>query len=438
MTGSDLLVVVPHSGIVIPPEITIEDLSDAFPARMEHIDWYTQWLYDFRDILSNRQLVFPYCSILLEANRDPDDIDASVPVHDVDNRPIYRAGCEPSAAMRKSWSEKYLKTFHCSIEQHITAGTALLFDGHATVTARGMADHQIELMNVQHSDRDEKPLYYCPDALVETYAAELRKRLPDVLVTVNASDFVSVHGHVCAAHSVNAMKRIGARVPAFIQETNQRLYRNDDGTPNLLQINRLRQAFAESLMQTLNSLQASQRARMIDLHMGIGRQTYDYDCGVQALKSVMGYFSVDVPTDELMAVLGTSEDGTPPQAMIAAAQQYGFTVESGTQWSLNQVRQHVDAGSPVIVLLQAWADRYMTIDDWRRNWDDGHYAIVIGFNKDVLLFEDPASIRRTWLREREFLARWHDVEPKTGKKYEHFGMVLLGKQPAKLSLEHMD
>ena len=98
----------------------------------------------------------------------------------------------------------------------------------------------------------------------------------------------------------------------------------------------------------------------------------------------------------------------------------------------------MDAGTPVIVLLQAWADRYMTLDDWRRDWDDGHYAIVIGLNKDVLLFEDPSTIRRTWLREREFLARWHDVDTKTGEKYEHFGMVLLGKQPAKLSLEHMD
>ncbi|PKN04375.1 MAG: hypothetical protein CVU74_07175, partial [Deltaproteobacteria bacterium HGW-Deltaproteobacteria-9] len=113
-------------------------------------------------------------------------------------------------------------------------------------------------------------------------------------------------------------------------------------------------------------------------------------------------------------------------------------VKSGTQWSLNQVKQYVDTGTPVIVLLQAWAERYMTIDDWRRDWDNGHYAIVIGLNKDVLLFEDPATIRRTWLREREFLARWHDIDMRTAEKYEHFGMVLLGKQPAKLSLEHMD
>ena len=437
MTGSDILVVVPHSGVVIPPEISLEDLSDEFTVLIKNVDWHTQWLYDFRDILANRHLVFPYCSILLEANRDPADIDESVPLHDVFGRPIYRKGYEPSASMRATWSDKYLKAFHRNIEENISAGAGLLFDGHSTMTARGIADNQIDLMNFQQTDRDEKPLYYCPDVIVETYAAELRKRLPDVLVTVNGSEYVTVHGHVCAAHSVNAIKRVGTRAPAFIQETNEHLFKNEDGTPNVGQINRLRRTFAESLTQTIQSLQESQKMSMIDLH--IGKQIYDYDCGVQALQTVMTYYGVEIDRDELMRTLGTTEEeGTPPQAMIAAAQSYDFEVKSGTQWSLNQLKQYVDAGTPVIVLLQAWADRYMTLDDWRRNWDNGHYAIVIGGNKDVLLFEDPATIRRTWLREREFLARWHDMDTKTGEKYEHFGMVLLGKQPAKLSLEHMD
>ena len=52
-------------------------------------------------------------------------------------------------------------------------------------------------------------------------------------------------------------------------------------------------------------------------------------------------------------------------------------------------------GIPVIVLLQAWADRFMTLEDWRNDYDDGHYAIVIGFSKGVILFEDPSSFRRT-------------------------------------------
>lgn len=173
MTGSDILVVVPHSGVAIPPEISLDDLTDEFSALIKNVDWYTQWLYDFRDILANRQMVFPYCSILLEANRDPAEIDECVPVKDVFGRSVYRGGCEPSASMRAAWSEKYLKPFHRSIEENISAGAGLLFDGHSTVTARGVADNQIDLMNFQHTGRDEKPLTYCPDVIVETYAAEL-------------------------------------------------------------------------------------------------------------------------------------------------------------------------------------------------------------------------------------------------------------------------
>lgn len=437
MTGPDVLVVVPHSGVSIPPEISLEDLTDDFTALLKNVDWYTQWLYDFRDILGNRQLVFPYCSILLDANRDPEDVDQCVPVQDVFGRPIYHPAYEPSASMRAAWSNKYLKPFHRSIEENIIAGAGLIFDGHSTITARGVADNQIDLMNFQHTQHDDKPVYYCPDIIVETYAAELQRRLPDVRVTINASEYVHVHGHICAAHSVNALKRIGARAPAFIQETNERLFKNDDGTPDVHRINRLRRAFAESLAAALQSLHESQKVTMIDLH--IGKQIYDYDCGVQALLNVMTYYGTEVDRDELMLTLGTTEEsGTPPPAMIAAARKYGFEVQAGTHWPLSRVKKFVEAGTPVIVLLQAWAERYMTLDDWRRDWDNGHYAIVIGFAKDVLLFEDPATIRRTWLREREFLARWHDMDAKTGEKYEHFGMVLLGRQPARASLEHMD
>ena len=135
--------------------------------------------------------------------------------------------------------------------ESIRAGAMFLFDGHSTVTARGVADNQIDLMNFQHSRLDDGPLYYSPDSYVETYATELRKRLPDVTVTVNASEYCTVYGHICAAHSVNAMTRIGLRVPALIQETNQHLYTNADKTPNASAINRLRRAFAEALSETL-------------------------------------------------------------------------------------------------------------------------------------------------------------------------------------------
>lgn len=259
MKANDILVVIPHSGIVIPAEIPPESLSGDFAELAQNVDWYTNWLYDFRDILGNRQLVFPYCSLILEANRRPDLIEDSVPLTDVRGRAVYRAGCEPDPALRARLSARYLDSFHGMIEEAILGGASFLFDGHSTVTARGVADDQIELMNYQHSRLDRERVVYCPDSVIETYARELRKRLPGVRITVNASDYHSVHGHVCAAHSINAQARVGPKVPAFIQETNEHLYKNSDRTPNVTAIDRLRRAFAESLGETVKAVRASEK-----------------------------------------------------------------------------------------------------------------------------------------------------------------------------------
>jgi len=247
MELKELLVVIPHSGIVIPGEIPLESLSDRFPALVQNVDWYTNWLYDFRDLLQNQHLVFPYCSLILEANRHPDILDDSVPLKDVRGESVYKPQREPDSELRKLLADKYLTFFHKGIECCIESGGEFLLDGHSTVTARGVADNQIDLMNFQHSYLDEKPRYYSPDIYVEAYATELRRRLPDVKITVNSSEYYTVYGHVCAEHSVNAMGRVGTRVPAIIQETNERLYKNPDRTPNVEAINTLRRAFAESI-----------------------------------------------------------------------------------------------------------------------------------------------------------------------------------------------
>lgn len=175
---------------------------------------------------------------------------------------------------------------------------------------------------------------------------------------------------------------------------------------------------------------------MINLH--IGRQTFDFDCGAKALQTVMAYYGIDIREDELIKELGTGRDGTRVDKMISVSGAKGFRVEARQYWSLGEVKRYINEGHPVIVLVQAWADRHMTLKDWRSDYADGHYAIVIGYAKGVLLFEDPASFRRTWLREYEFLARWHDLDSRRNRKYEQFGMVLLGREPVKLTTEHMD
>jgi ABC-type bacteriocin/lantibiotic exporter with double-glycine peptidase domain len=117
---------------------------------------------------------------------------------------------------------------------------------------------------------------------------------------------------------------------------------------------------------------------IIDLHTG--RQVFDFDCGAQALQVLLVYYGVEIRGDKLMKALGTGpEGGTPVASMIAFSKSKGFRVEAGPGWTLRKVKRFVDEGHPVIVLLQAWAERFMTIEDWRKDYEDGHYAIIIGY-----------------------------------------------------------
>jgi hypothetical protein len=153
--------------------------------------------------------------------------------------------------LRTKLAQRYLAPFHRAIAAAISDGAAFLLDGHSTVPARGVGQNQIALMNFQHSHLDEQPQVFSPPIFIATYAEELARRLPEVQVTVNASEYCTVYGHVCAAHSIDAMRRVGNRVPAILQETSERLYRNPDNTFNVMAINRLRRVFAESIFEAL-------------------------------------------------------------------------------------------------------------------------------------------------------------------------------------------
>ena len=173
------------------------------------------------------------------------------------------------------------------------------------------------------------------------------------------------------------------------------------------------------------------------INLRVIRQTFDFDCGAAALQVVMEYYGIELRGDELLKALKTDKDGTNYVNMIALAEKNGFKVLASEGVSLEQLKRFIDDGYPVIVLVQAWAERYITLEEWRKDFDDGHYVVVIGYQDNIIIFEDPASPRRTWLTEEEFLVRWHDVRPKTDRKLENFAMVLTGKEPVTKTLKHM-
>jgi predicted double-glycine peptidase len=98
------------------------------------------------------------------------------------------------------------------------------------------------------------------------------------------------------------------------------------------------------------------------INLRIGRQTFDFDCGAKALQLVMEYYGVEMREDELIKELKTSKDGTSYINMITVAEKNGFEVFASNGVSLKQLKHFIDQGYPVIINVQAWADKYMTLE----------------------------------------------------------------------------
>jgi len=213
---------------------------------------------------------------------------------------------------------------------------------------------------------------------------------------------------------------------------------NADGTPNIMALERLRRAFAEAIYHALRKVHNIGLGGTI-LDVPTTRQTFDYDCGAKALQTLFAYYGIDIRQDHLMEALKTNKvDGSSVEEVRRFAAKQGFRVKARHMMSMGDIRQHIDEGNPVLVLVQAWASRKLSPEEWRNNWDDGHYVLVIGYGKNRFVFEDPATFNRTWLTVQEFKDRWHDRNPRNGEALNRFGMVLTGKEPMGKNMVHME
>ena len=76
--------------------------------------------------------------------------------------------------------------------------------------------------------------------------------------------------------------------------------------------------------------------------------------------------------------------------------------------TIHNLEYYISCKQPIIIAFQAWADPGV---DYKNDWDDGHYAVVIGYDKDYLYFEDPSLLGSIgYIPKAEFLDRWHDVD----------------------------
>jgi predicted double-glycine peptidase len=158
-------------------------------------------------------------------------------------------------------------------------------------------------------------------------------------------------------------------------------------------------------------------------------QARPWSCGAAALMAALLYFRVYDDAESILdAQLGvTAEEGTRVDSIVAGARRYGLQADARVGLTFEDLEQGLSRGDVVIVALQAWATRAVT--DWRKNWEDGHYVVVVGLSRDRIYVMDP-SVRTgyAYLTRDEFLARWHDYDLDHGHRttFERLGIVLRG------------
>ncbi|MBN2790856.1 MAG: peptidase C39 family protein [Candidatus Delongbacteria bacterium] len=165
------------------------------------------------------------------------------------------------------------------------------------------------------------------------------------------------------------------------------------------------------------------------------RQTYDYDCGAQALQSILVYYGIELSEDILIKHANTNEEiGTLSKDILTVLKRYNLQYDQ-RRMSIEDLKNYIHINIPVIILLQAWSKDPV---DYKNNYDHGHWVIAIGYDKEKIIFEDPYSFKHTWLKFQELKDRWHAKEDQ--KILKHYGIAVYGKKAKYESsgIVHMD
>jgi predicted double-glycine peptidase len=155
------------------------------------------------------------------------------------------------------------------------------------------------------------------------------------------------------------------------------------------------------------------------IRVPLTRQATDYTCGVAALQSVLGFYGKEYREDELSKLLHAEpKNGTDCHKIEGFCRSHGFSTQAANH-----------QGRPVIVLLQAWCEHPT---NYSSDWDDGHYAVVIGSDAHNVYFMDPSTLGHyAYVPKSEFLKRWHDTNGK--EKLVHFGLSVWKSSPPRFS-----
>ena len=171
-------------------------------------------------------------------------------------------------------------------------------------------------------------------------------------------------------------------------------------------------------------------------------QTTAWTCGSSALLAICSYFGVG-PEDEwdFTADMKFGAAGSDPIHFVRAAKKYGLNITEYIGMTDDQLIQCIDAGQPVILMLQAWPNGQAP--NYKDDWRDGHWIVAIGYDDQCFYFEDPSVHGgRGYIGRRELNSRWHDIEGSKKQKIWRLGLAIwadkITRFGSSVSARHID
>lgn len=165
------------------------------------------------------------------------------------------------------------------------------------------------------------------------------------------------------------------------------------------------------------------------------RQSFEYNCGSKALQGVLIYYGIEVREESIMKDANTCHGvGTLICGIESVINKYKLQYDSRVM-TVEDIEKHLNQKNPVLILLQAWGDNN---PDYENYYEDGHWVVAIGYDKNNIYFEDPYAFKRTFLSKDELMGRWHAKQE--DKIIKNHAIAIFGKNPDFDSYEiiHMD
>lgn len=137
------------------------------------------------------------------------------------------------------------------------------------------------------------------------------------------------------------------------------------------------------------------------------RQNREYTCGPASLQMVFSFFGKYKKQDNLTRKLRTTKkDGTYHSGLIREARKENFFCYINNKSTIHEIRHYINLGLPAII-------------NYNEPFSNtGHYAVVVGYDKNRIILNDPWNGKNYKISEHEFVSRWHDCLNKhTCKKW---------------------